>query len=227
MILSRRHILQGCAVLGASGLLQGCGSSYDWNQKLTVVVQTPGGEKSGSAVTGVNTKYGRVFGTGTEWEISMRGEATVVDLGQGKYLFALLNERTKTLASVVFANKTKGVTEANPALSIIRDLRETAPVPREHYPMLVTFGDIKEPKSVKEVKPENLAAAFGGGYALKSITLEITDEQVTEGVAEKLLPWALTVVGRIKPIGNPIPSGYKPEPIEEIYRDAFVRKTPS
>ena len=56
-------------------------------------------------------------------------------------------------------------------------------------PLLVTFTDIKDPTTVKKVDPDNLAATFGPGVSLKSITLEITDETVTEGKVEKIFVW--------------------------------------
>ncbi|MBI2718450.1 MAG: hypothetical protein HYX36_06770 [Rhizobiales bacterium] len=79
----------------------------------------------------------------------------------------------------------------------IQDARETRPVPREFYPLLVTFGNLGNPASVREVKPSDLAASFGPGFALKSITLEITDEPVTEGRVESVLPWAPSLQGSI------------------------------
>ncbi|MCA9468988.1 MAG: hypothetical protein KC643_26590, partial [Nitrospira sp.] len=47
--------------------------------------------------------------------------------------------------------------------------------------------DLTDPKTVQKVDPENLAATFGPGVELKRITLEITDEPVTEGKVESLL----------------------------------------
>jgi len=64
-----------------------------------------------------------------------------------------------------------------------------AVVPSNMYPLLVTFTDIADPKSVKQVNPADLAATFGAGFSLKSITLEVTDDKVTEGVVEKVLGW--------------------------------------
>lgn len=61
-------------------------------------------------------------------------------------------------------------------------------LPPEAYPILVSFADITEPASVFEVDPADLSAAFGAGYALEQITLEITDEPVTEGI-KNLLSW--------------------------------------
>lgn len=37
------------------------------------------------------------------------------------------------------------------------------------------------------VDPADLAATFGAGFALREITLEVTDDAVTEGVVEGVL----------------------------------------
>ena len=68
-------------------------------------------------------------------------------------------------------------------------LRGKKPVARDHYPMLVTFDDIAKPETVKQVDPDDLAATFGPGYALKQVSLELTDEPVTEGEIEEILGW--------------------------------------
>lgn len=57
------------------------------------------------------------------------------------------------------------------------------------YPLLVTFTDITDPTTVNQVDPTNLAATFGPGVSLKRITLQITDEPVTEGKIESVLGW--------------------------------------
>lgn len=79
----------------------------------------------------------------------------------------------------------------------VRDKRDRAAgmiaVPAYQYPMLVTFGDVTDPLSVKMVDPKDLAASFGTGIRLKSVTLEVTDEPVTEGVVVEKLRW-LTII---------------------------------
>jgi len=55
-------------------------------------------------------------------------------------------------------------------------------------PDLVTFTDINDPKSVIEVDPNNIQATLGSNLAWNEITLESTDEAVTEGI-EARLPW--------------------------------------
>ena len=53
---------------------------------------------------------------------------------------------------------------------------------------LVTFADVKDPKSVVEVDPNDLQATLGPGITWNEITLESTDEAITTGIAMKL-PW--------------------------------------
>jgi hypothetical protein len=118
---------------------------------------------------------------------SYRGEATVVDLGDGKYLFALIGDETKFLAFRTFKAK-----ERNLGVNLFAEmqgLRAVGPVPRKYFPRLVAFMDIENPKSVVKIDPGNLSVAFGAGYDLKSITLETTDEPVTKGLVERVLSW--------------------------------------
>ncbi len=56
------------------------------------------------------------------------------------------------------------------------------------YPILVTFADMADPKSVTKIDPDNMAARFGKGVKLKRITVERTDDDVTNGI-ERRLGW--------------------------------------
>jgi hypothetical protein len=185
--LNRRNLLQLTGFASAAALLSGCGNStYTWNQKLTVIVQTPGGETSGSAVVGIKAWYGNMIDVGRTADVKLQGEAAVVDLGNGKFLFALLGEEDKSRAWQTFQDELpKDTEDAWSAISGMQGREKE--LPRALYPMLVTFGNLKDPKSVKQVS--DISAAFGSGYSLKSMMLEITDEPATEGVVEKVLPW--------------------------------------
>ena len=66
--------------------------------------------------------------------------------------------------------------------------------------MLVTFNDITNPTTVRRVDPYDLASVFGPGYVLKAITLEITDEKVTEGRVESVLAWLHDPTYRTRPV---------------------------
>ncbi len=65
---------------------------------------------------------------------------------------------------------------------------EKVSVPHDTYPLLVTFDDLSDPSTIKQVDPDNLAASFGPSVRLKSLTLERTRERVTDWPIEELLP---------------------------------------
>lgn len=56
------------------------------------------------------------------------------------------------------------------------------------WPMLVRFRDIRDPASVEEVKPEELKAAIGKGYAVRRVTVERTEDPIAVDIARRL-PW--------------------------------------
>jgi hypothetical protein len=120
----------------------------------------------------------------------MQGEAVVVELPEERYLFALLTYDAY-LPGKVFHDLVGGVVSQPEKgwASEIQHVRETCDLDGFTYPLLVAFVGITDPTSVKEVVPNNLAAAFGLGVTLKRITLEITDELVTEGKIEGVLGW--------------------------------------
>lgn len=168
--------------------------SYSWNQKITIVVETPHGIKTGSAVTHVEWNENTQFLPNINpFTSEVRGEAAVVDLGEGQYLFALI-KNAPTIAMHTYAEMPKGPYGSQAlksrASAVVKSDGEKREVPKSGYPMFVTFDDIDDPASVKRVDPDNLAATFGPGYSLKSVTLEITDEAVTEGqVEEEMFSW--------------------------------------
>ena len=127
---------------------------------------------------------------------STKGEAVAVDLGKGRYLFMLLT-RPDELARYAF-DDTKESTGTIIVQDHIASLKPgtSAILKRKYYPPLVTFADVSDPKTVKEVDPDNLAATFGPGFALKDIQVEMTDEKVTSNL-EKVLGWVRTLRGSI------------------------------
>ena len=173
--------------------------THEWHQKLTVQIETPAGLVTGSSVSDVifthnpnSIGYGATGGN----PYKMRGEAVVVELMPGKYLFALLKGvnfagNTDIIVRQLYEGKGRKTFAGKPALTFYRNMKagDGKPLSEKAYPLLVTFSDINDPASVKKVSHNNLAASFGAGYSLKSITLEITDEKVTKGVVEGVLGW--------------------------------------
>lgn len=184
--------------------LSGCGESWSWNQKITVEVETPEGVKRASSVI----RYGLERYDG--WYVlpeargashHYSGEAVVLEVSSGRYLFALLKGTPDPF--LVFFPGEAPVEVADR----FKTLRAARAVPPKLYPLMVTFGNLADPTSVQKVDPSDLAAAFGPGVRLKSITLEITAEPVTEGRVEKVLGWLTWSREKLLSIGggrNPV-----------------------
>jgi hypothetical protein len=176
-----RPLVLVCVLVGLSA----CQERFEWNEKLTVTVETPAGEVSGSAVVRQVSHLGQMPMAANAVSYEITGEATVVEVAPGKYFFALLNGVEER---AVRTFKPEGMTDPSQYFAAAQNALGAKPL-RGPLPTLVTFEDINDPKTVKLVDPTNLASTFGPGFALKSITLEITDEKVTDGRVEKLLGW--------------------------------------
>lgn len=175
--------------------------SYAWKQKLELVIETPDGNKTGSAVVKASVGYSaKTLPEASSVHKRWSGEATVVDLGGGKYIFALVREPVSlaqdTFRYLVPADKKfkEGNTNRYPTGTLfprfVKEIREKAPVVSKYYfPKLVTFDDVDDPASVKLVDPNDLSAIFGEGYVLKEMTLEITDEDAQSGKMKSVLNW--------------------------------------
>ena len=105
------------------------------------------------------------------------GEATIVELGDGRLLVALLTDR-ENIRKVWMPDNRK------PPAS--RDLD-----PWE-LPLLVTFTDASNPKTVREVDPTNLAATLGPGVQLRRAHVEVAEERPAGSIL-KHLPWLTTI----------------------------------
>ena len=177
-------VLGGCRIFGG-------GSGYRF--RMTVEVETPQGLKTGSSVYQVTAGYRpdlQPGGKAREW--AARGEAVAVDLPGGKTLFALL--KTDAIHGDLVGMSMKAldpafkndIPECAKRIAGGDGTRTQADVLPSDYPMLVTFRDINDPKSVTLVKANDLAASFGPGVQLKRIAVEVTDDAVTTGIEEKL-----------------------------------------
>lgn len=194
ILLARRTML-GIVAGGAALLLGGCGENENaLRYKMTVEVNTPQGVKSGYVVRELvrRTPSGPFLAVGQDrGSMKLRGEAVAVDLPDGKTLFALLTGADGDLdypAQILFRIDLWGrpagsAVELWPKAPDTTGLKNTNPLP-----MLVTFSDANDPRTVQRVDPTNLAAQFGAKVSLGRITVKITDEPVTVGI-EKRLAW--------------------------------------
>ncbi len=158
--------------------LAGCQDKHEWHQKLTVVVDTPSGKVSGSSVIAISATFGQVPLTEKEVWYRVTGEATVVEVAPGRYLFALLDGSQERYYRAV-RDKLERM-DRGEWLKSIPNMEGVITLKPKNYPLLVTFANVNNPKSVQRINPRDLAASFGKGYKLNRITLEISNEPITE-----------------------------------------------
>jgi hypothetical protein len=196
-----KRVLVVAAVLVALGWVVFSQGRYSWHQKLTIIVETPAGEVSASSVSSIIWRKHESWWSVLGWSYDVTGEALVVEVTPGRYLLALMRGKgtTEYMGSVAPASiagrEGRGLNLElfSELLSEVNYSRGRAagviPVAEVWYPVLVTFDDITKPETVRVVDPENLAAVFGQGVRLKAVTLDITEEAVTEGRVEGVLEW--------------------------------------
>jgi hypothetical protein len=167
--------------------------SWGWHQKLVLEVNTPHGVVSGgstiAAGVSIDPKWIPITaGGGHSW---IRGESSFVEVSPGKYLFAVLRDQGETDRAVHAFHSQIGAINGTTAqiFDALETKRGTGVVARAYYPDLVTFDDLSDPRSVTVVDPDNLEKTFGPGVSLSRITLEITNDRVSDGPIERILKW--------------------------------------
>ena len=206
--------------------------------RLMAMVETPEGLRSGSSVIEVTWAMSRTSPPLGGSGYTVKGEAAAVDLPGGQTLFVLLRsaEDVDWAAWVIKRIPTAGMVEqakptpSNRAAQIASEKRYLdlvradrgihavwKPEPPHNLPGLsvpyfVRFRDIRDPKSVEQVDPADLAKSFGPGVSLKSLTVQVTDDPVTTGI-EKRLGWLASIQHSLVkqdlsvPAGVPLPFG--------------------
>lgn len=186
-------------------------NTREWNQKLTIEIQTPDGVRSGSSVTRIFWKplrkshlffhpsYGRIW--------TQTGDGFAIDIGNKDYLFiSIRNGSNMNMAELYFlvANKPikkfSGGTQFAPTLPEFKGLStpeamsvfikgKSWPLSVTQIPAAYRFRDLNDPLSVENVKLDELESAYGSGYSFKSARVDITNESTTCNSIETLLPW--------------------------------------
>lgn len=252
MTSSAKIVLIGFVLIGAGLILALGWWVFDGSttrarvvrSRLTLVVDTPEGERSGSSVTQETISFPGGLTRAQGWAIWTQfvGEAAVIDLGQRGLLFVTLikpswfNSPGWGGSGGYSANLTmfpsKKFSPMLPAdasenskyaawLDKLNQLKPKAELPLEDLPVLVRFHDPNVPGSAVVVDPFNLAASFGAGVSIKRATVEITDDALTKGIADRL-PWLTSSPYTEHLIPNPT---HQPPPDENPARkltyDAF------
>lgn len=173
-------------------VLAGCYQNMTtYRYRLTLVVDDNGTLRSGSSVVQVRNWSDQTLDMGGVAQHESRGEATLVDLGNGRLLLGLLDggrpvPRNLTWEARWGAGPGSVLQQAyGPGF---RQQSKTAPVllTPDQMPTLVTFKDRNDFQTVERVDPTDLVSAFGPGVTLQSATVEVTDAPVTTGLTSIL-----------------------------------------
>ncbi|MGM0421471.1 MAG: hypothetical protein ACQEQL_00070 [Pseudomonadota bacterium] len=212
LLKSKKHSALFLCVILASLFAYGCsfigGANGGYHYKVIVEVETPEGMVTGSAIRAVSFKDGlRLPESGPS--IRSQGEAVVVDLGDRGILFALTSFDNYRSVFAAFPGPPGLTPEGIDYYESLVGQRASLPV--EYYPKFVSFEDLTEPLSVFQIalnqkqsvklkalgrkKVGTMEEAFGTGVSVHNVSIEITDEQVTQKI-ESLLPWLKEIGGR-------------------------------
>jgi hypothetical protein len=174
----------------------------DHKYRLTVEVETPQGVKSAAGVMAIYKDRISIAGIGGG--VSTKGDAIFVDLGGGRNVIALVVHGKDGLdfdgMSHLALNAFASAGERVP-FNEVKDLSGKVPVTGALIPTLITFTDLADPLSARELAPADIGAVLGDGYRLRDVTLETVPvgfwpfdfggglgEPVTRGIQAKF-PW--------------------------------------
>lgn len=215
-----RRLFIALAVGAAFAATSGCipfGHLAEVHYRISVDIDTPDGLRVGSAVWSFELRRGTIDQGFTS---RFRGEAIPIDLPNGKTIFALLDLRGPdnlpvediqgrlpelVLERRFFPNGRFPVPTGVSRPKIIEYIRKHVrnrvklncvlePYPGE-CPLLVSFRNPADPKSVYALDPDDLKAELGPGYALRGMFLQVTDAHPTRQLKERL-PWKKSVRGK-------------------------------
>lgn len=162
--------------------------TYEWDQKLTVELLVDGALKSGSAISHVSwSAEPNLFGN---YDTSVKGDAAYVEIKDGVYIFAIVDEQLTYIAQDTFERyfhiDRKRYKEINSKISV--HVGE-ADVPRNRYPRMVTFSNLKDPSTLRPVTVDNISNIFGNSVSLVRIKLQINPGADAKHDIATLLPW--------------------------------------
>jgi hypothetical protein len=180
--------------------------SGTWRYRITVVVDTPEGPVSGSAVRELSNMERLFYWPHGGNPADIRGEAVVVDLGARGLLFALISDLSEDAFYQAFpvpdghgATTTEGIRYYKSLGIGHRAVLDPNDFPG--YPRMVTFDDLSDPMSVRLVyglpdrkwthspsRTDAFETVFGAGVRLNEVVLETTNDPVTWRIHE-ILPW--------------------------------------
>lgn len=201
------------AILGLIGLtLVGCTKSYGYHYRMTVDVEDSSGVHTGSSVVAINEIPG--YGLDAARFPGMRGQATLVDLGNNRLLVVLLIDPTDLLLEHYHLPEDWRGGKDTSGLSRLKEQKGSFEFQDVDHIRAVTFGNPSDPATARLVDLDDLAGPFGPDTHLKRMSVEVTPDPVSTGLTKRL-PWLL--LGR-----NYIDGGYSSETSVDFRTSEFI-----
>ncbi|WP_394795580.1 hypothetical protein [Armatimonas sp.] len=196
--MNRRVFTSGLVALAALLTTGGCREMFRkrFRFRMTVEVDTPQGLRTGSSVMEMSAAMAAFkLPDSAAVDLRFKGEAVAVDLSGGQMLFALIVDgfQGRNFQADIIQTFDPSYPHEEKLVSLfaklgdVGSLGRTAVMRPENVPPLVRFRDIRDPKTVELVDPNDLGKSFGASVKLKRITLTVVDEPLTTGI-EKRLP---------------------------------------
>ena len=208
----------------------GWGDRRILNIKVTLTAETPSGIVSNSTVLQLRaTRTPARFGRTSFSTLGLFGEAPSLEIEPGRVIFAM-NLYEPYGVTREFARHYGGDSGYELAERIAND--QSRPViTASVVPILVTFTNPDDPRTIKEVHPQALNRDFGNGINFKSIKYQVTRDPVTKNVVASVLEWMPTHRGsfrkgaEIRSSGSPDVAGFNRSVLGRYYRcvvDGFL-----
>lgn len=172
-------VTAGWLLLGLAAL-SACSPTEKTRVRLTATVAIGETLYTGSAVQEFQCEAGGTLGGGMDvGGCRVKGEAVYVDLKQhGNLVIPFLGKKEDQTSYVYLILPQSG--PPGEAWALYGDA----------IPLMVTFTDPSDPRTVELVDPANLQATFGDSARLAGLTAEKTNDPITETLAPHM-PWVL------------------------------------
>ena len=162
--------------------------------RLGLDVSTPAGIVSNSSLIEVvdnRTPFIQIVGG----SLKIKGQAIYLDLGDGNVLVGLLtfqkdNSGTKTLSDLP---RLAGIERNGPYREGGLPYDQKFSLPQKNIPILVTFSDSNDPRTMKRVTPDDFTTVFGEGYVFGRAWIQKIKSPHEKGSILQQLPWAESV----------------------------------
>jgi hypothetical protein len=200
--LTARSIFPAAACLVTALALAGCGSeSATIRYRATATMVIDGEVREGSAVREMTITETPNSLTGFGLSIKDRGEAIIVDIGEGRSaIYFLRNDRSGTgyrlsgtmqnCFGIESGSSGSGWTKAFKEIPVGESCVIKPEVVARTMPLVVAFHRESVPKSIFEVTPKSLKGAFNVDGYFREMTFErVPDNTPLTKAIDRRLPW--------------------------------------